>query len=166
MNFFLKFSKKFFMADTYTQLYIQVVFAVQRRERLIDPTWEDDLYKYITGIVQQKDQCLLAINGVPDHIHLLIRIKPNCNLSDLVREIKKASTNYINDRKLSPIRFSWQNGFGAFSYNNRDVDLIIGYIKKQKQHHQEKNFRKEYLELLDEFEIDYKEEYLFDWIDS
>ena len=154
------------MADTYTQLYIQVVFAVQRRERLIDPIWEDDLYKYITGIVQQKNQSLLAINGVPDHIHLLIRIKPNCNLSDLVREIKKASTNYINDRKLSPIRFSWQNGFGAFSYNNRDVDLIIGYIKKQKQHHQEKNFRKEYLELLDEFEIDYKEEYLFDWIDS
>jgi REP element-mobilizing transposase RayT len=154
------------MADTYTQLYIQIVFAVQRRERLIHPDWEDDLYKYITGIIQEKNQTLLAINGVPDHIHILIRIKPTCNLSDLVREIKKASSNFINDKNLSPNRFSWQNGFGAFSYNQRDVEMIINYIKKQKEHHREKNFQKEYLELLGEFEIDYKEEYLFDWIEE
>jgi len=152
------------MADTYTQLYIQIVFAVQRRERLIQPDWEDDLYKYITGIIQEKDQTLLAINGVPDHIHILVRIKPTCNLSDLIREIKKASTNFIKEKNLSQNPFSWQNEFGAFSYNQRDVEMIINYIKKQKEHHREKNFQKEYLELLEEFKIDYKVEYLFDWI--
>lgn len=103
------------MANTYTKIYIQVVFAVKNREALIQQIWEDDLYKYITGIVTNKGQKMLAINGTENHIHLFIGMKPDCCLSDLVREIKKSSNSFINDKRLSPFKFRWQEGFGAFS---------------------------------------------------
>lgn len=104
------------MASTYSQIYIQIVFAVKHREALISYDWEERLYQYITGIVQNKGQKMIAINGMPDHIHLFIGMKPSCCLSDLVREIKKSSNDFINENKLSKYKFNWQEGFGAFSY--------------------------------------------------
>lgn len=136
--------------STFSQLYIQIVFAVRGRERLILPAWEEELYRYITGIVQNKEQKMLTINGMPDHIHIVIGMKPTCCLSDLVREIKKSSNVFINERHLSQHKFSWQEGFGAFSYSPDDLDRVIRYVQNQKQHHQAWNFRKEYDEILQE----------------
>lgn len=153
------------MSGTFSQIYIQVVFAVKHRESLIQLNWEDKLYKYITGIVQRKEQKMLAINGVADHIHFLIGMKPNCNLSDLVREVKKSSNEYVREQQLTTHPFRWQEGFGAFSYSQSNFGNIIEYIKRQKEHHQKQNFKDEYTSLLKNFEVDYKDEYLFDWIE-
>ncbi|MBS4039176.1 MAG: IS200/IS605 family transposase [Flavobacteriales bacterium] len=153
------------MSSTFSQLYIQIVFAVKGRQSLIQPSWEEELYKYITGIVQNKGQKMLAINGIPDHIHLLIGMKPSCCLSDLVREIKKASNNYINEKRFCPYKFEWQEGYGAFSYSHSALYYVIGYIANQKEHHRTKTFREEYVDFLKKFEVEYKEEYLFDWIE-
>ena len=152
------------MANTYSQLYVQIVFAVKRRACLIHADWEDELYKYITGIVQSKKQKMLAINGMPDHIHLFISILPSCSISDLVREIKKSSNSFINENKFSKSKFEWQNGFGAFSYNQSQVKMIYNYVMNQKEHHAKNSFKSEYVDFLQEFEIDYKDEYLFDWM--
>jgi len=153
------------MADTYSQIYIQIVFSVQNRKALIHESFETELYKYITGIVQNKGQKLIAINGMPDHIHIFIGMKPNCCLSDLVREIKKSSNSFINEKQFTKIPFYWQDGFGAFSYSFNQINTVVNYIKNQKSHHHTKSFKEEYLEFLDKFEIEYKEEYLFDWLD-
>jgi len=152
------------MANTYSQIYIQIVFAVKNRNALIKTSWEEKLYQYITGIVKNKDQKLIAINGVADHIHLFIGLKPNCCLSNLVREIKKASTVFINDNKLSKYKFSWQAGFGAFSYSKSHIDAVYNYIMNQKVHHKKKSFKEEYLAFLKKYDIPYEEKYLFDWI--
>ncbi len=153
------------MADTYTQIYIQVVFAVKGRDALIDSAWEEQLYKYITGIVQNKQQKMLAINGMPDHLHFFIGMKPTCCLSDLVREIKKSSNDFVKENNFSKFKFSWQEGFGAFSYNHSQLDAVIAYVMNQKEHHKKKTFKEEYVELLTEFKIEYKPEYLFDWLE-
>jgi len=153
------------MGSTYSQIYIQVVFAVKGRNNLIQPDWEERLYQYITGIVQNKSQKMLAINGVSNHIHFLIGMQPSCCLSDLVREIKKSSNKFVNENKYCRPLFSWQEGFGAFSYSLSQRDHVIQYIHKQKEHHRKKTFREEYTALLRKFEIEYKEEYLFDWND-
>lgn len=153
------------MAGTFSQIYIQIVFAVKGRACLIDSSWEDELYKYISGIVRNKDQKILAINGMPDHIHILIGMKPSCCLSDLVREIKKSSNEFINERKFSKFKFQWQEGYGAFSYSHSALDNVIKYIEKQKEHHKKQKFSEEYKEFLTKFQIEYKEEYLFDWIE-
>ncbi len=150
------------MADTYSQIYIQIVFSVQNRKALVHESFETELYKYITGIVQNKGQKLIAINGMPDHIHIFIGMKPNCCLSDLVREIKKSSNTFINEKQFTNIPFYWQEGFGAFSYSFSQVDTVVNYIKNQKSHHQTKSFKEEYIEFLEKFKIEYKEEYLFD----
>jgi len=152
------------MADTFTQIYIHIVFAVRNREALIHPTWEDELFKYITGIVQNKGQKMLAINGTKDHIHFFIGMKPTCCLSDLVREIKKSSVSFIKEHKYINSSFYWQEGFGAFSYSHSQLDRIIGYINNQKQHHQKKSFKDEYTALLKAFNIDFKNDYLFEWL--
>lgn len=149
---------------TYSQIYIHIVFAVKGRESLIHQSWEQRLYEYITGIIRTKEQKLLAINGMPDHIHLFIGMKPSCCLSDLVREIKKASNDFINQQKLSSLKFSWQEGYGAFSYAHSQLDVVIAYIMNQKQHHKTKSFKEEYVELLNKFNVDYKEEFLFEWV--
>jgi putative transposase len=151
-------------AGTFTQLYIQLVFAVRGRRNLILQSWEDDLYKYITGIIQQKGQKLLAINGMPDHIHILIGMKPTCCLSDLVREVKKSSNKFIKENKFVAGKFEWQEGFGAFSYSHSAFSYVIRYIDNQKQHNQNNTFRDEYIEFLRKFDIAYKDEYLFEWI--
>ncbi|GAL84464.1 transposase [Sporocytophaga myxococcoides] len=153
------------MAGTFSQIYIQVVCAVKGRESLIESYWEKELFKYITGIVRNKDQKLLAINGMPDHIHILIGMKPSCCLSDLIREIKKSSSIYIKDKKFSKFKFQWQDGYGAFSYSHSALDNVIGYIANQKEHHKKQTFREEYKALLNKFQIEHKDEYLFEWIE-
>jgi REP element-mobilizing transposase RayT len=114
------------MAGTFSQLYIQVVFAVQNRESLIHSSWEEEIHKYISGIVRNKEQKMLAINGMPDHIHILIGMKPSCCLSDLIREIKKSSNDFITTRKLAKFKFNWQEGYGAFSYSHSQKENIPG----------------------------------------
>ena len=149
--------------STFSQIYIQVVFAVKGRSSLINESWEEELYKYITGIVQNKGQKMLAINGMPDHIHFLIGMKPSCCLSDLVREIKKSSNDFIKEKKFTKFSFYWQEGFGAFSYSHSNFEVVIKYIMNQKKHHKKKSFKKEYIEFLEKFEIEFKDEYLFEW---
>lgn len=151
------------MANTYSQIYIQIVFAVQNRNALIDFSWENELYKYITGIVQNRGQKLISINGMPDHIHILIGMRPTCNLSDLVREIKKSTNNFINEKQFSKFSFKWQEGFGAFSYSHSQLDNVISYINNQKTHHKKVSFKDEYLGFLKKFEIEFDGDYLFKW---
>ncbi len=153
-------------SSTFSQIYIQIVFAVKGRQSLIHASWEDDLYKYITGIVQNKGQKMLAINGMPDHIHLLIGMKPSCNLSNLVREIKKSSNVFIQEKKFSPHTFKWQPGFGAFSYSHSALDNVIAYIVNQKNHHKKHTFKEEYTQFLERYKVEYRKEYLFEWIDE
>lgn len=154
------------MAGTFSQIYIQLVFAVKGRESLIKNSWEEDLFRYISGIVQKEEQKMLAINGMPDHIHLLIGMRPTCCLSDLVREVKKSSAIYIREKRLSPFRFQWQEGYGSFSYSHSHLNNVISYIQNQKEHHKKKTFREEYMGLLKKFEVQFKNEYLFEWIDE
>jgi len=153
------------MPGTFSQIYIQVVFAVKGRDSLIQPSWEEELYKYLTGIVRNKEQKMLAINGMPDHIHFLIGMKPSCCLSDLVREVKKSSNEFIREKKFSKYKFQWQEGYGAFLYSHSSLDNAIAYINNQKIHHKKQTFREEYLEFLKRFEIEFKNEYLFEWIE-
>ncbi len=154
------------MADTFTQIYIQVVFAVQNRVALILPDWEEELYKYITGIVQNKGQKMLSVNGTKNHIHFLLGMKPTCCLSDLVREIKKSSTTFVKEKQFTKFKFQWQEGFGAFSYSHSQLGDVIRYIENQKKHHRRKTFKEEYLAFLTAFEVEFKDEYLFTWLDD
>jgi REP element-mobilizing transposase RayT len=153
------------MANTYTQIYIHLIFAVQNRNALIHPEWEDQLYKYITGIVQNKGHKMLAINGTQDHIHLYIGMKLDCSVSEIVREIKKSSNAFIKDKQFTRFPFRWQAGFGAFSYADSQLDSVIKYIVNQKEHHRKKTFKEEYLDVLNKFHVDYDPKYLFDWIE-
>ena len=153
------------MAGTFSQIYIQVVFAVKGRESLIQKEWEERLYQYITGIIRAKEQKLIAINGMPDHIHIFIGMKPSCCLSDLVREVKKSSNDFINENKLSKFKFSWQEGYGAFSYSHSQIDAVAKYILNQKEHHRKITFKEEYVDFLKKFEIEHDEKYLFNWMD-
>lgn len=153
------------MANTYTQIYLQIVFSVKGRQNLIQKNWKDELFKYICGIVNGKQQKVYAIGGVADHIHILISIKPNVAISDLVRDIKANSSKWINDKGLVSGKFQWQEGFGAFSYAQSQLDRVIAYINNQEQHHRRKTFKDEYMELLKKFNVEYDDNYLFDWIE-
>jgi putative transposase len=150
------------MPGTYTQIYIHVVFSVDKRQSLIHAEWEERLYRYITGIVTNKEQQMLAINGMPDHIHFLIGMKPSCCLSDLVREIKKSSNEFVKMNKFTKVKFNWQEGFGAFSYGQSRLDTVIAYIMNQKKHHKKKTFKEEYIGLLKKFNVEYDEKYVLD----
>ena len=149
------------MANTYTQIYVQVVFAVEGRQNLIACERKEELQRYISGIVSRQGQKLLAINCMPDHVHILLGLEPNIALSDLVGDIKTGSTNHINEQKWFPGRFHWQTGFGAFSYSRPQLDDVIRYIENQEQHHAKKSFRDEYLEFLQKFNVPYDERYVF-----
>jgi REP element-mobilizing transposase RayT len=153
------------MPGTFSQIYIQVVFAVKGRLNLISPNWKDELHKYIAGIIKGKNQKPIIVNGMPDHIHVLIGLKPSMVISDLVRDIKNNSTNFINDSKFTKGKFSWQEGYGAFSYSHSQIDNVYNYILNQEKHHERKSFREEYFEILKKYEIDYNEKYLFDWVE-
>ncbi|RJP62724.1 MAG: IS200/IS605 family transposase [Ignavibacteriales bacterium] len=150
------------MANTYTQLYVHVVFAVKGRANLISPKWKEKLYQYITGIITNKNQKLMIINGVPDHLHLLIGLKPDCNLSDLVRDIKSNSSKWINENRLVAGKFEWQNGFGAFTIGQSQIKTVVNYILNQEEHHRKKTFKEEYIEFLNAYQIDFKPDYIFD----
>jgi putative transposase len=152
------------MANTYSQLYIHIVFAVKGRQNLISTIWKDEVYKYITGIITNKDQKLIVINGMPDHVHILIGLKPDKSISDLVRDIKANSSKFINDKKWINGKFEWQTGFGAFSYSHSQLTNVINYIRNQEEHHKTKTFKEEYIEFLKLFQVDFKNEYLFDEI--
>ena len=153
------------MPGTFSQIYIRYVFAVQGRQNLIPSAQEEELYKYIAGIIGGKGQKPLAVNGMPDHIHRLVGLKPAMRISDLIRDIKNNSTNFINDKGWLKQKFSWQEGYGVFSYSHSAFGNVIEYIRNQKQHHQKTTFRSEYLSLLSKFEIDHEEKYLFDFYD-
>ena len=149
------------MANTYTQIYIQIVFAVESRQNLIDPEHNGELQKYITGIVRAQRQKLIVINNMPDHVHVLIGQRPDSELSDLVGDIKSGSTNFINRQRWIKGRFSWQEGFGAFSYGHSQLNSVIRYIQNQQKHHRKRTFSQEYATLLDRFEIACDERYVF-----
>lgn len=149
------------MANTYTQIHIHFVFAVKYRAGVIQYRWKDDLYKYITGIVQNNKHKMLIINGVEDHVHLLVGVRPAQSISDLMQDVKAGSSKWINDNQLILGKFEWQEGYGAFSYSKSQLPTIMNYIQNQELNHQKKTFHEEYLELLEEFEIEYDEKYLF-----
>jgi REP element-mobilizing transposase RayT len=147
--------------NTYSQIHIQLVFAVKFKDALINEACKEELYKYITGIIQNNKHKLICINGMPDHIHILIGMRPSQSISDLVKDIKSNSSRWINEKKFLPVRFEWQDSFGAFSYGKSQVDSVVHYILNQENHHKKENFREEYLNFLKKFEIDYNEKYIF-----
>ncbi|MGN6800905.1 MAG: IS200/IS605 family transposase [Ginsengibacter sp.] len=152
------------MANTYSQIYIHVVFAVKGRCNLIHSSHKIELYKYITGITNNINQKLIAINGMTDHIHLLIGLKPSASLSEVVRDIKANSSRFINEKKWMKGKFEWQRGFGAFSYSHSQLNTIIHYISNQEEHHKKRTFKEEYISFLQHYQIEFKNEYLFEEI--
>ena len=153
------------MANTYSQIYIQVVFTVKDKASLIPKQNREELHKYITGIVNKRNQKLIAIFAMPDHIHLFIGLKPTIAVSDLVRDIKAGSSKFITNNKWTKGKFSWQEGFGAFSYSRSHIDNVVRYILNQEEHHKKKTFKEEYVDFLKKFDIEYNEKYLFRWIE-
>ncbi|HAB54073.1 MAG: transposase [Ignavibacteria bacterium RIFOXYB2_FULL_35_12] len=150
------------MANTYTQIYIQIVIVVKGRHCLIPGAKKENLYKYMTGIIRNKKHKLISINGVPNHIHFLIGLNPAEALSDLVKEVKRCSTNYVNEQRWLHGKFSWQEGYGGFSYSRSQLDKVIKYIENQEKHHQKKTFREEYIEMLKKFEVVFYEKFIFE----
>jgi REP element-mobilizing transposase RayT len=149
------------MANTYTQIYIHVVFAVEDRQSLIKPEHNDELQKYLTGIVSAQKQKLIVINNMPDHLHLLVGLKPDISLSELARDVKAGSSKFINEQRWVAGGFSWQEGFGAFSCSRSQPGAVIRYIENQQNHHAKKSFCEEYIELLERFAVDYDQRYIF-----
>jgi putative transposase len=152
------------MPNTYTKIYLHIVFAVKFRDCLISREWKNELYKYITGIVQNNGHKLIVINGMPDHVHILIGLKPDQSISDLMQDVKGSSSKWINEKGFTRGKFNWQQGYGAFSYSDSQLDNVIKYIENQEEHHKKKMFREEYLDILKSANVDYNEKYLFDWI--
>lgn len=153
------------MANTFSQIYIQIVIGVKRRQNMLLKPWREDVFKYMAGIITQKGQKSIIVNGVSDHVHIFVGIKPSICISELVRDIKNNTTKFINDNGFLSVPFEWQVGFGAFSYSHSHIDRVYKYILNQEKHHQRKSFKEEYLALLKKFEIEYEEKYLFEWFD-
>jgi REP element-mobilizing transposase RayT len=149
------------VANTYTQIHLQAIFAVKKRTGLIQKEWKDELYKYITGIIQAYDHKLLAINGMPDHLHIFFGMRPIQSLSDLMQNIKQDSSKWINQKKFIKEKFEWQSGFGAFSYSKSQASSVINYVHNQESHHRKIRFQDEYKKFLEKFEIAYDERYIF-----
>ncbi len=154
------------MANTYSQIYIHVIFTVQGRQNLIPKELKEELHKYITGIIKNKKQKLISINSIPDHIHIFTGLKPSIALSDLVRDIKNNSSTFIGEKKRLQGKFNWQEGFGAFSYGHSQIVAVVKYIQNQEKHHAQKTFKQEYLEMLKKFNVEYNDKYLFKWIEK
>ncbi len=149
------------MANTYSQIHIHFVFAVKYREGIIQSSWKDELYKYITGIIQNNNHKLISINGMPDHVHLMVGIRPGQSISELMQDIKGSSSKWINEKRFIKTKFEWQEGYGAFSYSKSQIKDVCKYIENQEIHHQKRTFREEYLNMLQKFEVDYDEKYIF-----
>lgn len=154
------------MANTYSQIYIQIVFAVKGRQNLIRNEHKEEIHKYITGIVKNKNQKLLAINCMPDHTHIFAGLKPDIKISDLVRDVKSFSSGFINDKRFVKGKFSWQLGFGAFSYSQSHIDKVVKYVLNQEEHHKKKTFREEYIGLLEKFNVEYDPKYIFEFYED
>lgn len=148
------------MANTFAQIYLQFVFAVQDRVSLVRPEWKDELCKYITGIVQNNKHKLIAINGMPNHLHVFVGYKPHQLIPDLLQDIKGSSSKWINDKRLVRGKFKWQEGYGAFSYSHSQVDSVVKYINEQEQHHRKQSFYEEYVQLLRKFDVSFDEKYV------
>jgi REP element-mobilizing transposase RayT len=151
------------MPNTYSQLYIQIVFAVKGRENFIKESFREEIQKYMSGIISNKKQKTYAVYCMPDHRHILISIKPDIAISDLVRDIKSNSSSFIKERKFVNDTFSWQEGFGAFSNSKSHAHRVVDYILNQPLYHQKRNFREEYLEFLKNYDVPYDEKYLFEF---
>ena len=154
------------MANTFTQIYIHTVFAVHGRQNLIRKEHKEELHRYTTGIVTNKGQKLLAINAMPDHVHVVVGLRPDKSVSELVRDIKANSSSFINEKKWVKGKFRWQEGYGAFSYSHSQLTTVINYVLNQEEHHSRKTFKQEYLEMLEKFNVAYNNKYLFEWIDG
>ena len=153
------------MASTYSQIYIQYIFAVKGRVNLLKRPWRDEVFKYISGIIKGKNQKAIIVNGMADHVHAFVGLKPAMPVSDLIRDIKNNSTNFINEQKFLKGKFEWQEGYGAFSYSHSQMNHVYQYIANQEEHHRKKTFKEEYFDFLEKFEIEYDEKYLFEWLD-
>ena len=153
------------MPNTYTQLLIQFVFAVKNRQSKINENIRTDIERYISGIIKNNNHVLLAQYCMPDHCHILIGLNPTQSISSLANDIKSNSSKWINENRIIPYKFNWQEGFGAFSYSKSHLDAVVNYILTQKEHHHKKTFKEEYLEFLEKFNIEYNEKYLFEWIE-
>jgi putative transposase len=149
------------MANTFSQIYLQFVFAVKGRESLISKENKEELHKYITGLVRNRNSKLLAVHCMPDHTHLFVGFRPSISISDFIKEIKVESNEFINGKGWVKGKFAWQEGYGVFSYSHSQVDAVVKYIVNQEEHHKKKSFRDEYLDVLQEFNISYDEKYLF-----
>lgn len=154
------------MANTYSQAYFHLVFAVKNRNALIKKSWKNQLEMYISGLIQNRRHKLLAIATMPDHIHIFFGYSMNQLIPDLVEEIKTSSNAWIRNEHLTPFKFEWQKGYGAFTYSHSKIDAVVKYILTQEAHHKNKTFRVEYLEILRKNEIMYKDEYVFDFFDD
>ncbi|HAY3564382.1 TPA: IS200/IS605 family transposase [Elizabethkingia meningoseptica] len=154
------------MAGTFSQIYIQYVFTVKGRQNLLRKPWREEVFKYIAGIIKEKGQKSIIVNGVADHVHVFVGLKPSMNISDLVRDIKNNSSKFINEQNWVTGKFCWQEGYGVFSYAHSQIDSVYQYILNQEEHHRTKTFKEEYLYFLKKFEIEYDEKYLFDWMDE
>lgn len=152
------------MAGTYSQIYIQIVFAVKGRENLLQREWRADVFKYMSGIIRNKGHKPIIVNGVSDHVHIFVGLKPSMALSDLVRDIKNNSSNFINDHAWIKGRFCWQEGYGAFSYSHSQIAYVYDYILNQETHHARQIFKDEYMDFLKKFEIEHDVRYLFEWM--
>lgn len=153
------------MANTYTQLYVQFVFSVKGRKSLIKEQFREELEKIICGMITTTKSKVLAIYCNPDHIHILVSMHPTISCSKLMEQVKSASSNWLNDKKYIVGKFAWQDGYGGFTYSKSQIDAVVKYILNQPEHHKEGSFREEYHTLLDSFEIEYDERYLFEWYD-
>ena len=149
------------MANTYSQIHIQFVFAVKYRAAMIQKAWKDELHKYITGIIRANEHKLLQINSMQDHIHILTGMRPNQSISSLVQNIKTESSKWIKSKKFCSSPFAWQEGYGAFSYSKSHVPDVVRYIQNQEAHHKKVTFLDEYRQFMKAFEIDYEEQYIF-----
>ena len=149
------------MSNTYTQIHIHFVFAVKYRRAIICKSWRDSLYKFITGIVQNHGHRMIVINGVEDHIHLLVGLHPNKSISDLMKNVKQFSSKWINDNKLTFEKFEWQQGYGAFSTSKSQMNQVVKYIMNQEEHHEKHSFKEEYLKFLEKYEVEYDEKFTF-----
>ncbi len=153
------------MAGTFSQIYIQYVFTVKGRHNLMQKPWRNEVFKYIAGIIKAKGQKSIIVNGVADHIHVFVGLRPSICISDLVRDIKNNSSKFINEQGWLKGKFSWQEGYGAFSYAHSQIENVYQYILNQEEHHRRKTFREEYLDFLQKFEVEYDKKYLFEWLD-
>tara|TARA_R110002020_G_scaffold419404_2_gene628626 strand:+ start:299 stop:817 length:519 start_codon:yes stop_codon:yes gene_type:complete len=159
------FLNEIIMAGTFSQIYLQYVFAVKGRGNLLVTPWREEVFKYISGIIEGKKQKSIIVNGVSDHVHVLVGFRPSMSISDLIRDVKNNSSNFINKKNFVRGHFDWQDGYGVFSYSHSQIDKVYQYILNQEEHHKKVSFKDEYFSFLKKFEIEHEEKYLFDWIE-